>query len=634
MAKKKQINHQTLFEKINAFLGKKELIWFWILFGITLVTGLLLYDPRVSLSGDDSSYILRANDFLKKMELPSYQGPLYPVALSLVMLIFGFNLLPLKLFSLVAILGFFYLTFIAFRRRVPSLLLFCMLLLTSLNAHLLYFGSQTFSEGFYMFLQSLVMLIFFTYFIGRESQEVYLIFKHDFKRHLLLALVILLLVVTRTIGYSMLIATIGYFIFYKQWKNIGLHLASFLLLFAVYAAIVHFIWGNEIFPSAHGSSLLNKSFYRPELGNEDLKGLFFRFLQNSEQYLSGKLYGAMGLIHIHTRDIILAGFTYLVAIGALCFSYKKNRFLFFTGLLTGTFLITTFVILQVEWNQQRLIMPVYPYILLLLLATCYYILELRRVRFMQFLFLLPVVLLLFSGTIDTKNTISEVRKIKTEFDGLTPDWYNYTKASRWVGDNLKEKNVLVACRKPEISTIYAKGKPFYGIYTIPTIPLETFLHDWEISDSEYVVYDMTKVKTQGYLDLIFRNYDGMISFNNYKYTIAKYPDMQSIPVELKEMEPFLTPQQLKNFIDKPCSIFMADSLLMDLKNAGVSHILAASLRVNPNENNGNTISTVERYVSYFAAKYPYLLNGIYQEGTEKNEPAQLFRIEWEQLDSK
>ena len=65
---KKQNQQEPLsfFERANGFLGKNDLIWFFILLGITLLVSFLLYDPRVSPGGDDSGYILAAHDFLRQ----------------------------------------------------------------------------------------------------------------------------------------------------------------------------------------------------------------------------------------------------------------------------------------------------------------------------------------------------------------------------------------------------------------------------------------------------------------------------------------------------------------------------------------------------------------------------------------
>ncbi|MDL2265986.1 hypothetical protein LJC57_03860 [Parabacteroides sp. OttesenSCG-928-G07] len=632
MAKKKKTAKLSLFENLNNWLDKRQTVLFWVIFGITLLTGLLLYDPRVSLAGDDSSYILRADDFLQKFIYPSYQGPLYPLALSIVLLVFGFNLMPLKLFSLAAILGFLYFTWRAFRNRVPTLLIFSVLILVSINAHLLYYGSQTFSEAFYMFMQSLVLLIFFSAFIGKEGREEAVRLPQDIKRHLLLALVVLMLALTRSVGYSIMIAVAGYFVCYRQWKNLGLFLTGFALLFVLYAGITTAIWEGEIIPSSQGGSLLNKDFYRPELGKEDAAGLLIRFVTNSRQYLSGNLYNAMGLVEVSVLSYPLMLLTYLMAIVTLVFSYKKNRYIFFATLVTGLFLFTTFIILQASWNQQRLIIPVYPYILFLLLGACYYLLELKKTRSWQFVFLLPVIVLFFAGVSDAKEQVVAARKIKTEFDGLTPDWRNYTKASRWVGDKLNDPSVLVACRKPEISTIYANGKPFHGIYSVPSTPLDEFIQQWKTSSFCYVLYDKGRENTEQHLDLILSNYEGVINFDTGGYFIARYEQESDIPPVLWEDNLIRTPEALlKVLSDTPCSIYLADYLLSQLKEAGVTHILLANLRFHSWIKDGETISTVRNYLTFFTEKYPYSLKLEYQEGADEDEPAYIFSIDWENL---
>ena len=151
----------SFFEKCDAFFTRHEKIWFWAIMGITLLTCLMLYDPRVSAGGDDSAYIVIAIDFLNDFKFVNYQGPLYSIVLSVVYAIFGMSLKAFKVFSMLSMLGCVYFLYMAFRKRIPATLLFVTLLLTSLNSHVMYFASQTYSEAFYMFLQSLLLFVFF-----------------------------------------------------------------------------------------------------------------------------------------------------------------------------------------------------------------------------------------------------------------------------------------------------------------------------------------------------------------------------------------------------------------------------------------------------------------------------------------
>ena len=70
----------------------------------------------------------------------------------------------------------------------------------------------------------------------------------------------------------------------------------------------------------------------------------------------------------------------------------------------------------------------------------------------------------------------------------------------------------------------------------------------------------------------------------------------------------------------------ADVLLAQLKEKGITHALLASLRKNPEVNNGEVINTLHRYMAFIAQKYPDVFELVHQIGSD--EPAYLFRINY------
>ncbi|MDP4282186.1 MAG: hypothetical protein Q8867_08570, partial [Bacteroidota bacterium] len=230
---KKSIASLPLFERINVFLtGYLDKI-FWITFVLTLLSGLLLFDIRISLSGDDSAYIIRAYDFIHHFTYPGFQGPLYPILLSPFIGIFGVKVVPLKLISLILMLGFNWLIYKSFKDRIPALLITSMLLLMAINSFFLYYASQTYSEALFIFLQALTFLVFFKYFLHNEDHTTAL----QIRNYIFLTLCILGLILTRTIGITAFIAIAGYFLLKKQWKN----LLGFTVSFAVLLTLFEFI---------------------------------------------------------------------------------------------------------------------------------------------------------------------------------------------------------------------------------------------------------------------------------------------------------------------------------------------------------------------------------------------------------
>ncbi len=69
-----------------------------------------------------------------------------------------------------------------------------------------------------------------------------------------------------------------------------------------------------------------------------------------------------------------------------------------------------------------------------------------------------------------------------------------------------------------------------------------------------------------------------------------------------------------------------DSVLMQLKGNGVTHVILASLRRNPTRNDGYIINTVHRMMQPIAEKYPAKLTLIKQIG--ESESSYLYKINY------
>ena len=123
-------------DALENFLQKYE----WILFGCILVLGTYfgfqLFDLRISVLGDDSAYILRASEWIKKGVFPSFQGPLLPLILGKIIATKGIDLTSLKMVSFISMIGSIPLLFLAFRKKIPYTINFIILAIYSWNARL------------------------------------------------------------------------------------------------------------------------------------------------------------------------------------------------------------------------------------------------------------------------------------------------------------------------------------------------------------------------------------------------------------------------------------------------------------------------------------------------------------------
>ena len=116
----------------------------------------------------------------------------------------------------------------------------------------------------------------------------------------------------------------------------------------------------------------------------------------------------------------------------------------------------------------------------------YYLSRIKKLKFIQILVLALGIIILFSTMNRTKERIGRQREISRnmkgdELYGMTPDWKNYIKMSRWTAQNIP-KTERIAVRKPNISFVFAE-REFYGLYKLPSQDpdsLMNFIKDREI----------------------------------------------------------------------------------------------------------------------------------------------------------
>ena len=624
---------------MDSFLDRHLNKLIWAILGLTFLISILLFDPRVSLTGDDSFYIIKASDFIHLFTFPSFQGSLYPIVLSFFVAIFGISLMPLKAFSLISMLGFMYLFYIAFRSRIPSTLLVVVLLIMSINSFMLYYASQTYNEAFYLLVQMVMILVFFRGFI--DKHEV-LTFKQDIKRHLILALGLLAIVLTKNIGYSALFAVTGYFLLQGQWKNLLFSIITFAVLMLVFQGIKYMVWSdNGLQFSTQGSGLMNKDYYNPQAGKEDLAGFYTRFLENSKLYLSKHFISVIGMKKVAPDmgvSSLVTILIYISTIGSLIVTYRKNKYLFFIGLLTGTFLLISFVILQTRWDQSRLIIPTVPLLLMMMFSLLYFVSGMPKLKILQVSIPVLALLIFFQSLAVTAGAIKANNEIKGMYSGLSPDWRNYLQASEWAATNLP-KEAVIACRKPSISFVYGKGRNFYGIMQLPAYSIDVFFQNWAKDEQSYMLFDYDDFKgkqiSNGLYKTLKENMLAMIFVGDTVYFADKLNDslrnIYSAEIKSSGFNYISTVANFKSMLPngKMVKLYYPDSLLNTLQNSGVTHVLTANLRRNSFRKDGMIINTVERYVAFVQEKYPEIFAKVSQIGADDDEPATISKIDYE-----
>jgi hypothetical protein len=634
---------KDLLSVLDSFFEKHLPKVFFISIILTVLFGILLFDVKVSEGGDDSSYIIRAYEFVHSLKYPSFQGPLYPFVLSPFILFFGIKLILLKSISYLFIIVHLIFFYKSFRNKVSSTLLAFTLLMLSFNSAILYFASQTYNEAFFMCLQMVFFFFFFKYFISTDTNKLSL--KDSYRKYLTVGLMLFLLGLCKNIGLASIFAVILFFALFKQWKALLYNILSFSGFFILFEAIKRIVWGKMSAQfSSQSNVLMLKDYYDPTKGTEDLMGFVQRFIDNSNLYFSKHFYMIFGIRPEldTTISVPLTIFTYLLLISTFVLIFRKNKYLIFTGLYIGIMCATSFIILQKDWDQQRLILIYCPLILLFILCGVYEMFRTHSLRKLQFVFVILMLILLSPNLGRTTDKVKDNREILSKnltgdiTYGLTPDWVNFIRMSQWVTKNIPD-SLVVGSRKPTISSIYGNGRYFYGIYKFLTLDADTLLEHLTQRKSKILIISGSEWQNKNMdesLMRIFRSLNiGMIQQKSGVDFIYDYSKTDSTIVfsalhQLKinyKTDVKAYQGELKN---SKSDYFLADPdyLVKYLKSNKIRYLMLASLRRNSREKSEYIIDTVHRYVYYIQMKYPGMFRQVFQIGENDDEPTSIVEV--------
>ena len=464
-------NDKTVFEKLEnwAEINNKK-----ILFGfscLSLLFSVFLFNARISEAHDDALYLEGGWRYVH--EFPNYfytqNAPLYVMFLGLMTKIFGFKLLLFKIINVVFNFFAVYFFYKAFYKRIPFLVLIPVMVFVSCNHLIQYYASMTFTESFYLFLQSLFFYFFFKLYDSLQKDANGM--KH-LKQFVLVGLFAFLIAACKSVAIVGVPTLILFFLLEKQWKNAGLALGSYLVFKIPYEIIVKLIWGSQNQFAGQSKILLLKDPYDRAAGNDDVAGFIGRFFDNSNLYLSKRFFQLLGFRDENSTEVysLLAFIVVAVTLFALYIVFKqKNKPMVFFGLFTGAQLLLSFLILQARWDQPRIVLICMP-IMLILMYNLFYR-SVQKSSMGQSIYLVIILIVCCSTLMSSFKRASVNYPIVKKnfagniFYGYTPDWQNFLKCSRWCADSLPQ-NTLVASRKAPMSFVYGNGKKFFPIYSV------------------------------------------------------------------------------------------------------------------------------------------------------------------------
>ncbi len=508
----------TLLDRLNNWFEKNDKKVFYTLLFFSTLFSLLLFDSKVSDGGDDSSYIERAWSFIHEGKFPYFQGPGYPLALSFFVKMFGLNVIALKFFSVACQFGFVWVTYLTFRKRIPYVVLFALISFISFNNFIQYYASQTFTESFFLFLQSICLYVTFK-IIDAINNDSSLIkgFQENYGKWLLFGFMFVLLAISKSIGFVAVGGVVLYFLFTRNYKQIVYAIVMFLAFRFLYQIITTAEFGSNT--SNQLEMMLRKQLYKPQGGHEDFSGMIDRFFNNFDTYISLHIYRILNPVYKHDyaiTDIVppLAYITTVVLAVFTFLSYKKNKFIFFSSIYLISLCGGIFLGVQAQNMQDRLIIIAMPLIFLVLFYGMYELVKKYSMLQTVFILFASIMLLVTIGksTVLAKQNATALKKNLggDVYYGFTPDWENFLKMSKYCADSLPDsENVL--SRKPSMSFIYGNGKKFIGQWDSPENPnADSVLMGWQKQNVKYVILPNLRMNPKKNNGKIINNIHRMI----------------------------------------------------------------------------------------------------------------------------
>ena len=485
-AKKNAVDSDTFAVKIENFFVRHKSFFLYFSSGLAFVMALILFNPDVSVGGDDSAYIRFAHNFANGISFPSWQGPFYPIVLSPFIKFFGVNLVLLKLFSVLFFTGAIFFIFKFFDKNGNTFSAVVASIVSALSFTLTTYASTTYSEPLFMLLQSVYIFYLLTILNGLgdlENKNFVDIFKSEGLSLALLAVLTYIMYQTRSLAIIVIPFTILVFVLERCYKSAGVYSVFTVVAHLISWAYRKLVWNtSSVSFSAQLDSILLVNPYKPQAGAEKFGGFLQRILDNSQLYFSKHIMHFMGLKNMDDLSYgpVATFVISAILIGCGIYVWKHNRKLFYVFAYMFAMVFTTFVMLQKIWDQERLIMIYFPLMIGLVFYCLWHLLN--KFKFTKLAVGLGILeILLVAGQTIKRGDFNVADNFSSgTYASYTDDWRNYMLASRWAGENLDD-TCRILCRKPEMSWIASGGKNFFvgvnKVYSHQSDSMKFFLFD-------------------------------------------------------------------------------------------------------------------------------------------------------------
>ncbi|MCX7984576.1 MAG: hypothetical protein N3A63_06710 [Bacteroidetes bacterium] len=499
----KEKQQEEIFPRLVSGFLRNSRVFLVVLVCWGFCAALMLFDVKLSTGGDDATYILQANDFIKKGMLPiGFKSPGYPMLLSILVFLFGMNILVLKLSSLAFYIGSLISFYVIFRNRLEKSTFLLSIVLFASNLLVLQYACHTYSEMAFLFIE---LWVFHALFTVEERQQ--------YESVLAISLVALLAMVgfyIRAIGATLPIAIVLWIFVARRWKQGILFIIVCAFLYTP-MKVLEFTRGQPVL--AQSSDIFKINPYNPTLGMETFEGFLIRIRDNLFVYVNTLIPKALGLPHkeehaiatgilIHDMTSILGIlFSLILFVGIVVALWKKERVLGILGLYAFVYILSISFALQTLFVTPRMLVPMVPLFIPLFLYGLQHVLHrVLRTRntitsSLKSWYTICTVALCVSTMVYLGDAVKHNLPILKanlkgdEFAGYTPDWVNYLKACRWIAKNLPKDSVGIICRKAELFRIYTDDYKTHGVYSIETTDPDTLVNHWRAWGMTHILYD-------------------------------------------------------------------------------------------------------------------------------------------------
>lgn len=493
----KESSGSSLWDTLNTWCEKRNKGLFYFTLAITLLFSILHFNARISEGNDDSLYVEAgynyANDFFNYYYTSN--APFYPMFLGIIISVFGLKLIVLKISSVICNFFFVYFLYKAFKNRVQPIILSFVLLFVAVNHHFQYHASQTYTEAFFLCLQSIYLVVLFKLFDMLSNKESFTT-KQINIQWLLYGFILFVMTMSRNVSAVLVPLIVGFFVLRKEWKNAIYSAVAFLIFKIPFEILKSIIWKAKSQYELQGKLFFQKDPYDITKGYEDFGGFVTRFFDNCNMYLSRRILQILGFAS-DNMDRNSGMLAFIVAVlffvGFIIVLKNKNTFLSYSGFHLFAMVFTTFIVLQQRWDQPRLIMVHLPIMLIIVFYGLHSMMKKSAVgkNFLAaFLIIIFLSSFISSTTRISKNLDNLSHNLKGDiYYGYTPDWANFLKMSAWCADNLPDSS-FVASRKAPMSFVYGKGMAFYPVYKVFALDTAT---KYSNPDSVLAVFKRKKV---------------------------------------------------------------------------------------------------------------------------------------------